>query len=153
MILDRRQLRKTPDGDLCVIAIQGEPCSKANSRRLVMIKGRMVPIKSKKALAYSDDFAKQCPTRKTLFTEDLVVCAKILYKTKRPDLDESLILDLMQGKIYKNDRAIKLKYIEWGLDRESPRCLIVVAPLEKKNEAISTFNELVEGDGWRGTQE
>lgn len=145
MIAKRQTLRKGLDGDLCVITIEGEACSKANSRRLVMIKGRMVPIKSKKALAYSEDFAKQCPVRRTLFTEDMIICIKILYKTRRPDLDESLILDLLQGKIYKNDRCIKLKYIEWGLDRESPRCLIVVAPIEKKEEAINAFEELVGG--------
>tara|TARA_R110000824_G_scaffold203111_1_gene387474 strand:- start:297 stop:617 length:321 start_codon:yes stop_codon:yes gene_type:complete len=104
----------------------------------------MVPIKSKKALDYSKMFADQCPTREELFTEDLIVCMKIFYKTLRPDLDESLVLDLMQGRIYKNDRSIKLKYIEHGLDRESPSTLIVVAPLEMKEEAISRFSELLE---------
>ncbi len=153
MIAKLQSLRKGFDDNLCVITIHGEPCSKANSRRLVMIKGRMVPIKSKKALAYIEDFDKQCPVRHTLFTEDLIACIKIFYKTRRPDLDESLILDAMQGKIYKNDRAIKLKYIEHGLDKESPRCLIVVAPIENKEEAMSTFEELVRGDDQWGTQQ
>lgn len=144
MVAERQLSRKTFDSSLCSLVIEGEPCSKANSRRLVHIKGRMVPIKSKKALDYSKMFADQCPTREELFTEDLIVCMKIFYKTLRPDLDESLVLDLMQGRIYKNDRSIKLKYIEHGLDRESPSTLIVVAPLEMKEEAIGRFLELLE---------
>ena len=39
----------------------------------------------------------------------------IYYSSRRPDLDESLILDLMQGVIYKNDRQVKQKNIYWGL--------------------------------------
>tara|TARA_Y100001951_G_C11197031_1_gene214894 strand:- start:80 stop:496 length:417 start_codon:yes stop_codon:yes gene_type:complete len=124
--------------------IEGEPASKSNARQLVLIKGRMVPIKSKKALAYKKLFKQQCPTRKEVFTEDLIVCMKIFYKTRRPDLDESLILDLMEGSIYKNDRSIKLKYIEHGLDKESPRTLIVVALLGMREEAIKYFLELLE---------
>ena len=146
MVAPRQLSRKVFDDNMNAFVIEGEPASKSNARQLVLIKGRMVPIKSKKALAYGKMFEQQCPTRKEIFTEDLIVCMKIFYKTRRPDLDESLILDLMEGKIYKNDRSIKLKYIEHGLDRECPRCLIVVAPLEKKEEAISTFEELVGGE-------
>jgi len=41
--------------------IHGEPCSKANSRRLVKSKtGRPLFIKSQKALDYVKSFAKQC---------------------------------------------------------------------------------------------
>jgi len=69
---------------------------------------------------------------------------KIYYKSRRPDLDESLILDLLQGKAYKNDRAVKIKYIEWGLDREVPRTYIVLGPVDNKEEIISTLRELVE---------
>jgi Holliday junction resolvase RusA-like endonuclease len=144
MVASRQPLRKALDGDMSAFVIQGEPCSKANSRRLVLIKGRIVPIKSKKALEYSKMFSQQCLTKKEVFTEDLIVCMKIFYKTRRPDLDESLILDLMQGNIYKNDRSIKLKYIEHGLDKESPKTLIVVAPLEMKKEAIDYFYKLLE---------
>ena len=32
-----------------IFTIDGEPASKPNQRKLVLIKGRMVPIKSKKA--------------------------------------------------------------------------------------------------------
>jgi len=79
-----------------------------------------------------------------LYEEDLAIALKIFYQSKRPDLDESLILDLLQGKVYKNDRSIKLKYVEWGLDRQSPRILVVLGPVERREEIISRFRELVE---------
>ena len=53
---------------------------------------------------------------------------KIYYASRRPDLDESLILDLMQGIIYENDRSVKEKHIFWGgVDKEDPRAEIVVS--------------------------
>ena len=112
----------------------------------------MVPIKSEKALRYSKLFARQCPTRGEIFTEDLIVCIKIWYKTRRPDLDESLILDLMEGNIYHNDRSVKLKYIEHGLCRDAPKALILVAPLELKKKAMSRFEELLEGYDFQESQ-
>ncbi len=146
MIANRQPSRKPLDSDLCSLVIIGEPASKANSRRLVSIKGRMVPIKSKKALAYSKDFNNQCPVLENLYEGDLAIAMKIFYQSKKPDLDESLVLDLLQGKVYKNDRAVKMKHIEWGLDREYPRSLIVLGPLEKQKEVVSTLRELVVKD-------
>jgi len=144
MIAERQDLRKGLDSDLCELMIVGEPASKSNSRRLVSIKGRPAFIKSKKAIDYSKNFTLQCPTYDTLYEEDLAIALKIFYQSKRPDLDESLILDLLQGKVYKNDRSIKLKYVEWGLDRQSPRILVVLGPVERREEIISRFRELVE---------
>tara|TARA_R100000306_G_scaffold60629_1_gene61165 strand:- start:1126 stop:1596 length:471 start_codon:yes stop_codon:yes gene_type:complete len=144
MITKRQEPRKGLDNDLCEFTIVGEPASKSNSRRLVLIKGRPAFIKSKKAIDYSKTFALQCPTYETLYEEDLVIALKIFYKSKRPDLDESLILDLIQGRVYKNDRSIKIKYVEWGLDRQFPRILVVLGPVERREEIISRFRELVE---------
>ena len=109
--------------------IHGEPASKANSRQLVTIKGRPAFIKSKKARDYVKLFAEQTPTLKDQITEDVEVEITIYYKTRRPDLDESVILDCMQGPIYANDRQVKSKIIRWGLDRENPRSHIAVRPL------------------------
>ena len=93
-----------------VLVIYGEPASKANTRKLVYVKGKMLFIKSKKALDYVKTFDKQCPPLKNLLTCDVRVEMKIYYKTRRPDLDESLILDCMQNKIYENDRQVKSTY-------------------------------------------
>ena len=110
--------------------INGEPASKANSRRMVLIKGKPRLIKSKKALDYCKAFAEQCPTLDKLIEGDVSVYITIYYASRRPDLDESVILDEMQGKIYLNDRQVKHKHIYWGLDRDNPRSHIRVKAVE-----------------------
>ena len=112
------------------IVVYGEPASKANSRQLVTIKGRPAFIKSKKARDYVKAFDGQCPALDPLIEADVSVTMTVSYKTRRPDLDESVVLDCMQNKIYKNDRQVKEKHIYWGLDKENPRCEIEVAEIE-----------------------
>lgn len=115
--------------------IDGEPASKSNSRKLVTIRGRPAFIKSEKARNYVKAFQQQCPNLDdVMFEEDVEVRAKIYYRTRRPDLDESVILDAMQGLIYKNDRQVKRKVIEWGLDKEHPRAEIIVLSMEPSKE-------------------
>ena len=106
--------------------IFGEPASKANSRRVVRFGGMSRLIKSKKALSYADVFRQQCKPLATLMTGDLRVTLHIFYASRRPDLDETLILDLMQGLIYENDRQVKERHCYWGLDPENPRAEIIV---------------------------
>lgn len=111
----------------CTFVIFGEPASKANARRLVTIGGRPAFIKSKKANSYMDDFRVQCaaqaagmqPTDKTVRVEMM-----IHYASRRPDLDESVILDAMQGIVYVNDRQVRQRMVYWGLDKELPRAVI-----------------------------
>ena len=110
--------------------IYGEPASKANSRKIVNFGKRMGVIKSQKARDYEKDFAKQCPTLENLIENDVKVELIVYYASRRPDLDESVVLDCMQGKIYVNDRQVKQKHIYWGLDRERPRTHVRVSPLE-----------------------
>lgn len=110
------------------LKIFGEPASKANSRRQVFIRGKSMFIKSSKALAYSKSFKQQCATAQVVkLTGDVVVTIRIWYASRRPDLDESLILDLLQDVAYDNDRQVKEKHIYWmGVDKENPRCEIEV---------------------------
>ena len=117
--------------ELQVIAINilGEPASKSNSRRVVRIGGMSRLIKSAKALSYSDMFKQQCPVLPVLMTGDLVVTMHIYYASRRPDLDESLILDLLQGCVYLNDRQVKERHTYWHLDKLNPRSEILI---EKK---------------------
>jgi len=107
--------------------VYGEPASKSNSRNLVTIRGKPALIKSKKALKYIEDFYLQCPKLDELMVGNVSVSLKIWYATRRPDLDESVILDAMQGRIYGNDRQVKEKHVYWGLDKERPRTDIVVS--------------------------
>ena len=120
--------------------IFGEPASKANSRRVVKFGNMSRLIKSQKALDYSDAFKQQCMRLPQLITGDLKVTMFIFYASRRPDLDESLILDLMQGLIYENDRQVKEKHILWGLDPDKPRAEIIVEKIPsvspKKKPAV-----------------
>ena len=77
----------------------------------------------------------------------MFVAIKIYYASRRPDLDPSLILDLLQDYIYPNDRLVKGQYIEWGLDRNSPRSIIVVSTLDNKSLVIDELNKLVSKGG------
>lgn len=110
--------------------IFGEPASKANSRRVVRFGSMSRLIKSQKALNYSDAFRQQCRKLDVLMTGDLRVTLHIYYASRRPDLDESLILDLMQGLVYENDRQVKERHAYWGLDPENPRAEILIEKIE-----------------------
>jgi len=109
--------------------IFGEPASKANSRRLVHFGGMSRLIKSDKALIYSELFKQQWKPEPVLLTDDLRVTMHIYYASRRPDLDESLILDLMQGIAYVNDRQVKERHVYWGLDPDLPRAVILIEPI------------------------
>lgn len=112
--------------------VLGEPASKANSRRIVTRGGRPASIKSVKAIGYGRDFGYQCPNLgdDRLMVGDLSVTMKIYYASRRPDLDESLILDLMQGRIYANDRQVRERHTYWGLDKSNPRTEILVRTID-----------------------
>ena len=86
-------------------------------------------IKSDKARNYVKMFADQLTPLDTLLEGDLVVAIRIYYASRRPDLDESVILDCLQDVVYANDRQVKQKHIYWGLDKERPRAEIYVAHL------------------------
>lgn len=121
--------------------ILGEPASKANSRRIVKFGDRMAVIKSKKANDFEASAICQIPyAAKQMLDGDIRVSMKIYYATKRPDLDESVILDIMQAKyksgelvrkgVYINDRQVKEKHIYWGLDKKNPRAEIEIGCLK-----------------------
>jgi Holliday junction resolvase RusA-like endonuclease len=122
------------------LTILGELASKANSRRNAKIRGKPAFIKSAKALNFVQSALLQIPSEaKQMISCDVCFEAHIFYASRRPDLDESLIMDILQAKIVKgvvvrkgvyiNDRQIKEKHIYWGLDKENPRVEIVVRKL------------------------
>lgn len=126
-----RDFDQTQINWLCEFTVHCEPHSKANSRRMVTNKktGKLIPIKSKKALVFMDAMKRDCPTLDPLLEGDLSIAVEIFYATRRPDLDESLILDAMQGAVFVNDRQIKEKHIYHNLDRTFPRAEIKIAAL------------------------
>jgi Holliday junction resolvase RusA-like endonuclease len=150
-----RQLPQTWTTVGCPISftILGQPCSKANSRKIVTLaKGkeheRTAVVKSKEALQYERDALRQIPPAFRLRLEGPVaVTIRIFYVSERPDLDESLILDVLQDRwgsieinrtgrrhlvqagVYRNDRQVREKHVYHGIDRANPRAEITVQPL------------------------
>jgi len=117
------------------LIVHGEPASKANSRQIVMFGKRPAIIKSKKARDYVRAFEKQVKPLTSLLEGDLAVHITIHYASRRPDLDESVILDCMERVIYGNDRQVKEKHIFHGLDKDNPRSEIFVWCLEPKKSS------------------
>jgi Holliday junction resolvase RusA-like endonuclease len=126
------------------LTILGEPCSKANSRRIVTIANRPASIKSKKAIAFEQSALLQIPaSAKQMLECDVRFTATIYYASRRPDLDESILMDILQAKfkgsgkgrelirkgVYLNDRQIKEKRISWGLDKHNPRAEIEITAI------------------------
>lgn len=125
------------------LTILGEPASKANSRREAVNPrtGRRMVIKSEKALDYRDSALQQIPpAARVQLAGPVRVDMRIYYASERPDLDESLILDILQdqyqrinGKryvsqrgVYINDRQVREKHIYWAKDKANPRTFIQV---------------------------
>lgn len=109
--------------------IFGEPASKANSRRLVMVRGRPAFIKSKKAIDYMAEVRRQCEEQMSgapMAEGDLRLELMIHYASRRPDLDESVLLDAMQGIVFNNDRQVRQRMAYWGLDPDLPRTVVRV---------------------------
>lgn len=113
--------------------VEGECASKANSRRIVRIGNRVASIKSKKAMGFSEEFILQCPVVDPLFEDDVHADITIFYGSRKPDLDESLVLDLMQGRIYRNDRQVRSRRTRWGLCKTRPRVEITVRLMESSD--------------------
>jgi Holliday junction resolvase RusA-like endonuclease len=126
------------------LIIYGEPASKSNSRKIVRFGGMSRLIKSAKALSYGDAFKQQIHTLDHLLEGDLCMTLHIYYASRRPDLDETLILDLLQGHIYANDRQVKERHCYWHLDPDNPRaeinvrCIPEIAPKKTPRKASRT---------------
>ena len=60
--------------------------------------------------------------------------AHLYYASRRPDLDPSLILDALQGRVYRNDRAVREMHLYHRLDRENPRAEIFLEEMTDEYE-------------------
>jgi Holliday junction resolvase RusA-like endonuclease len=117
-------------------------------------------IKSDKARDYERAAMLQIPAdARVELTGPVRVTMRIFYATERPDLDESVILDVMQSRyrtvrrkgkdtrelirkgVYVNDRQVKQKFVMHGVDRANPRAEIRVEPLTAQQMALE-FDEV-----------
>ena len=113
------------------VIVQGEAASKANSRKIATINGVTRIIKSDKARSFLRAFQYQVKQLDPMFEEDVSVTMTIFYATRRPDLDESLILDALQGFVYRNDRQVREKHVYWGIDPDRPRVELAISLKEE----------------------
>lgn len=124
------------------LTILGEPASKANQRQLVKFGDRPAIIKSAKARNYEQSAALQIPSSaRMMLVGRLRVTIHIYYATQRPDLDESVVLDVLQAKrkkgvllregVYNNDRQVREKHIYHHIDANRPRAEICVETLDE----------------------
>lgn len=131
--------------DVVRFTVRGEPAAKANQREIVKFGDRLAVIKSKKARTYERDAVRQIPSAARLrLTGPVRVTLRIYYASERPDLDESVLLDVMQDRykgtgdarvlvqagVYRNDRQVREKHVFWGLDRINPRCDVTVEAMQ-----------------------
>jgi hypothetical protein len=137
--------------------ILGEPASKANSRELATIgprdARRTILRKSDKALSYERNALRQVPpTARQRLEGPVRVTLRIFYASERPDLDESIVLDVLQDRwkrdklsgerhliqagVYRNDRQVRSKAVDWFLDRANPRAEVVVEPLQAQQTQL-----------------
>lgn len=117
----------------------GQAASKANSRKIVNNPktGRAMVIKSKEARKFMDDARRQIPPAcRVRLQGPVAVVLHIHYKTERPDLDESIVLDamqdvckeghLLQAGVYVNDRQVRWKLVVHHIDARNPRVEVEV---------------------------
>lgn len=126
------------------LVILGQAYSKANSRKIVTFGERAASIKSPEARAFERDALRQIPPAARVRLEGPVrVTMRLFYATERPDLDESLVLDVLQDRyakhgeqrhlvqagVYRNDRQVREKHVYHAIDRVNPRAEILVEPI------------------------
>jgi hypothetical protein len=125
--------------------VYGEPGSAKNQRRIVQFGSRPALIKSEKALTYGRVFNEQVPVLEELLQGDVSLRVDVWYASKRPDLAcIDFIQDLLQGRVYKNDRQVKASMSVWNLARQDPRCRIRVAKLPVSGLENLTANYRIE---------
>lgn len=146
------------------LTIYGEPASKSNSREIVsrryrdeagQVRMRPQSIKSDKARDYERAALLQIPAPcRQRLTGPVRVTIRIFYASERPDLDESVVLDVMQDRyrtlrvngrtvreliqagIYRNDRQVRERHIYHAIDRAKPRAEIIVEPMTAQQCAL-----------------
>lgn len=144
--------------------ILGEPASKANSRELATIgprdARRTIVRKSDKGLNYEAGAVMQIPPWARKRIEGPVrIWLRIYYASERPDLDESIVLDVLQDRygkapkgadgkacgprpllqagVYRNDRQVREKHVFHAIDRKNPRVDVAIEAMQVQQQEIA----------------
>ena len=106
-----------------------EAVSKENSRRVFKNrKGSPILAKSAPALAFERDCKRILRPIHPLLEGEIKATGILYYSSNRKDLDASLVFDVLQGIVYKNDRQIRSIHLEHAIDKNNPRCELVFEP-------------------------
>ena len=116
------------------LTVKGELLSKSNSRIFRNFGGRPLLIKSPKAQQYIEEALWQIKSQMgnhKMFEDPVKMDITVWYKTKRPDLDVSLIQDILEkAGVYKNDRLVHEIVARKRFDKDDPRLTVEVSLLE-----------------------
>ncbi len=111
------------------LVIYGQPYSK--NRRIKTRDGRV--IKSREALMYEKNALLQIPAKYRRLgwgnrNELVGMEINIFYKSWRPDMDETLILDILEkAGVLKNDRWVRERHTyALDIDKDNPRAEITI---------------------------
>lgn len=111
----------------------GQPRSKANGRRQLKNHrtGKMFSAKNQKCLDYAESVKIQALVVRPscLLEGPLSFRGTLYYPDNRSDLDPSLLIDCLQGIVFKNDRQVKHWDIHHGIDKVNPRAEIEVVEM------------------------
>lgn len=156
------------------LTILGEPASKANSRELATVgpkdKRRTIFRKSDKALDFESSALLQIPPAARVRLEcEVAVDVRIFYASRRPDLDESVVLDVLQDRwkpakkdkagneisprtlvqsgVYRNDRQVCEKHVWRRLDKANPRVEIKIRPIGEVQADLLAAGDVIELEG------
>lgn len=117
------------------LKINGELCSKSNSRRIVKMGKFTRVIKSQKALDYEYTSNLQIKSQLGVHRTFMgPICAEfhVYYASRRPDLDISLLQDVLEhAGVYKNDRQIVEIHSFKYLDTKNPRVIARISELDE----------------------
>lgn len=140
---------------MITLTLKGKLYSKSNSRKLVTNWKTKKPmfIKSGGALKTTEDYILQAKEqyKGEPLKGELWLYAKIYYKDRRPDLDDSLLCDILQAAgVIENDRMIFHKELHKDFDKDNPRVevrLETMEELKSRPHPVDILRELSEEAG------
>lgn len=115
--------------------VTGKLMSKSNSRIIRTYGKRIMLIKKPEAIRYTESAIRQIQGQLDetweQFLNPVRIDITIWYQTKLPDLDVSLIQDVLEkAGVYKNDRQVYELHAFKRFDKENPRLQVIVTELE-----------------------
>lgn len=104
--------------------IYGLPPSKANSYKVITIKGHGSLAKTPATKKYEESFFMQCSLRNANIDKRFKLIIDVYFNSDRPDLDNAMkvCLDCLQAvKAIKNDRLCSEIHARKLIDKMNPR--------------------------------